>query len=261
MINHKYLLWVSTVVVGIFGIFLLASTAKISNTVPATNTVSFSGEGKVLAKPDIALVSFSIVTNSGTSKAAQDDNSKKSQKVTDFLKSQGVEEKDIKTSGYNVSPQYSYPRPEPIPFGVEKGYPDYYPGNPKITGYQITQSFEVKVRNLDEVSSILDGIVASEANQVYGLSFQVDEPNRLKEEAREMAIKEAKGKAKNLKKQLGISLGKIVSFSENGNSWPPLIYYKASALDSVGREKNALPSVPTGENEIVVNITLTYQIK
>ena len=260
--DYKYLIWSGTAVLVILSIFLLAHMGPTPDI--NTNTVSFSGEGKILAKPDIAVISFSIVTDAVTSKAAQDDNSKKSQKVTDFLKKQGINDKDIKTTGYNVYPQYDTQRPCPLSMQIsDQSYPAIYPcgdNNQKITSYQVTQSFEAKVRDLDKASSILDGVVTAGANQVYNLSFQIDKPEKLKDLAREMAIKDAKDKANNLRKQLGIRLGKIVNFSENGNGWP--IMYSAKTLEAGdGKGGDVMPSIPSGKNEITVNVTITYQIK
>lgn len=263
-------------------LFLLSNINHPRDTATTTNTVSFSGEGKVLAKPDIAVISFAVVTEATTSKVAQDANSQKSQKITDFLKKQGIEDKDIKTSSYNVYPQYGYPRPllrqgsegstVPMPLGANgmpvppesssagtgQSYPQYYDSNPKITGYQVNQSFEVKVRNLDKVSGILDGLVSAGANQVNNLGFQIDEPDKLKSEARALAIADAKKKADDLKNQLGIRLGRIVNFSENSGGWPgPIYMMEAKTADGRGSG----PSLPTGENEITINVTITYQIK
>ena len=240
---YKPLIWSGTIVLIILAVFLLVNTNKVWNTAATTNTVSFSGEGKVVAKPDIAKINLSIVTDAPTSKAAQDDNSKKSKAVTDYLKKQNIEEKDIKTTGYNIYPQYKYSQ-----FG----------GNPQITGYQVNQSMEVKIRDLDKVSNILDGVVSAGANQVNGLSFEIDNQDALKAEARAKAIADAKKKANELQSQVGISLGKIVNFSENTGGYP--IYFKSGAMETDGRG-GGCPSVPTGENEITVNISITYQIK
>jgi len=146
MNRYKYLIWTGTAVLAALFIFLITLTNQALNTATTTNTVSFSGEGKVFAKPDIAAVSFSVVTEARTSKVAQDDNSNKSQKIVDFLKSQKIDEKDIKTTGYNIYPQYSYPRPVPMGAEVQSypapapGSPVYYDSSPKITGYQVNQS-------------------------------------------------------------------------------------------------------------------------
>ena len=256
--QYKYFIWSGTVALAILTLFLLVMMNHVSNTATNSNTVSFTGEGKIFAIPDIAVVSFSILTEAKTSKAAQDSNSEKSKKVVDFLKNQDIAEKDIKTTGYNVYSQYSYPRP--LPLGVEnQSYPEYYDGNPKITGYQVNQSFEVKVRDLEKISAILDGLVTAGANQVNNLGFQIDDEEKIKNQAREIAIKDAKTKADNLKKQLGIRLGKIVNYTEGGY-YPPIYYVTEAKLDNRGGDI-AGPEIPLGENKIVVSVTITYQIK
>ena len=153
-------------------------------------------------------VNSAIPTKATTSKTAQDANSPKSRAVVEFLKKQGVEEKDIKTVSYNVYPQYSYPRFD----------------TPQINGYEVTQKFEVKIRDLDKTNIILDGLVLAGANNIANVSFTVDDPEKLKEEARSKAIKDAKKKADALEDQLGIRLGKIVNFSENTGGYPGPYY-------------------------------------
>lgn len=244
--NFKYLIWVATVFLAILCIYFLSSMDQNDRLSANTNTISFSGEGKITVKPDIGLVTASIVTEAKTSKEAQDSNSKKSSAVTDFLKKQGVDEKDIKTVGYNLSPQYDY-----SPLSSRR---------PGITGYQVRQSVEIKIRNLDKVSSILDGVVTAGANEVGQLTFTVDNMEKVRTEAREKAIAEAKSKAKELRKQLGIELGKIVNFSESGDRQVMPMY--ADMKYGVGGAAEASsPSISTGENEIVVNVSLTYQIR
>ena len=227
----------------ILSVFLLVSTNSAWNTAVTTNTISFNGEGKMVAKPDMAKISLTILTTATTSKIAQDDNSKRSKAVVDYLKSQKIDDKDIKTISYNISPQYKYP-----PYG----------GQATITGYQVNQTMEVKVCNLDNTSNILDGVVTAGANQVNQLSFEIDNPDALKAEARAKAIANAKQKAGELQSQVGISLGKIVNFSENTGGYPVPMMYEAKSL---GGGVGMAPAIPTGENEITVNVTLTYQIR
>ena len=83
--QYKYLIWAGTLVLVVLAVFLVASIDHLSNTATNTNTVSFSGEGRIFAKPDIAIISFSILTEAATSKKAQDDNSAKSEKVVKFF--------------------------------------------------------------------------------------------------------------------------------------------------------------------------------
>lgn len=256
---HKTIFyWSAIALVSVLTIFLVVSVSQKLNTATTTNTVTFSGEGKVSAKPDVATLEFSIITEANASKVAQDDNSRKSQKVTDFLKKQGIEEKDIKTTLYNIFPKYSYPRPVIYNQSVPSIMPPEISDQPKIVGYQVSQGFWVKVRNFDKLSGVIDGLVANGVNNVNNLGFSIDEPEKLKSEARAKAIADAKGKANELKNQIGISLGKIINFSENTGGYPGPYYAEAKGMDGGGV---AGPSLSPGENEITVNVTLTYQIK
>lgn len=265
--NYKYLIWAGTGVLIILGIFLMVMISHTLDTATNTNTVSFNGEGKVFAKPDISKISFSILTEAKTSKAAQDSNSEKSKKVVDFLKSQGIQDKDIKTSGYNVYPQYSN---SIRPCSVQAGSgttgmmaPQPYPctdNQQQISGYQVNQSFEVKVRDLDKVSTLLDGLVTAGANQVNNLGFTIDNIEAVKDQARELAIKDVKEKADTLKKQVGIRLGKIINFSE-GSYYPGPYAMEAKGMGGGMGGGGVAPSIPSGENEITINVTITYQIK
>lgn len=243
---YRHLVWAGTVFLIIAAVFTLVSINHKLNTAATTNTVSFSGQGKIVAKPDVAVAYLEIVTQANTSKSAQDENSRRSKVVVDFLKKQGVGEDDIKTNSYNIYPQYVYP-----PYG----------GRPSISGYQVTQSLEVKIRDLDKVSGILDGVVSAGVNQINNLSFQVDDPEKQREKAREEAIKDAKEKADRLEDSLGVRLGKIVNFAEDymGGPTPPIYYAKDMAGGFGGGGGG--PEIPTGTNEILVNVSITYQIK
>ena len=239
---NKPLVWAGTVALAVLSLFLLVAMSHIASTAATTNTVSFSGEGKVSAVPDIAVISASIVTQAVDSKSAQDQNSAKSKAVTDFLKKADIDEKDIKTTDYNIYPQYKYPTSG---------------GTPSVTGYQVTQGYEIKVRNLTKISVVLDGLVTAGANQVNNLGLQVENPEKLQAEARQKAIDDARGKADQLEDQVGIRLGKIVNFSENSGGYPVPMYYDAK----VGGMGGGGPEISTGTNDITVNVSITYQIK
>lgn len=243
-LNYQWLFWAVLAFVVIVSAYFLVSINQKLNTATTTNTVSFSGEGKVLAKPDVAVINLSIVTEATTSKAAQDENSRKSRTVTDFLTKQDVDDKDIKTTGYNIYPQYQYPQNQ----------------KPQISGYQVNQAIQVKVRDLDKTDTILDGIVSAGVNQVNSFQLTIDDPEALRAEARKKAIEAANEKADTLKSQLNIRLGRIVNFSESSGGAYPVPMYESS-YKGMGMGGGGGPSVPTGENEIVVDVTITYQIK
>jgi len=250
--QHKALIaTIITIVVCLFLVLTLLCVIGIVNKIKEHryigrdavygNMISFSGEGKVYSKPDIALITLSVVTDGSTVASVQDKNTKKMNSVIDFLKKSGIEDKDIKTTNYQLYPQYNYE----------------YTKIPQIVGYQISQSVEVKIRNLDKVGDILEGSVSAGVNQVYSLYFKVDQDEALKSQARELAIADAKKKAAETAQQLGIKLGKLSGFTE-GSSYPaPYPLYKEAGGVGGG---GATPDIQVGENEILVNVTLTYEI-
>jgi len=207
----------------------------------SNNTISFTGEGKVYTTPDIVFVDFSVVTQGADINNVQEDNTKKMNKVIDFLKGFGIEEKDIKTTNYNLYPQYTYENNQ----------------IPQIMGYQISQTLSVKIRKIDQAGEILKKVVNTGINQVNSFYFGVENDEAAKEQAREIAIEEAKKKAEKLASQIGIKLGKIIGFSDNSNNYP--VMYDSYKAYGMGR--GGTPNIQAGENEITINVTLIYEIK
>ena len=234
--------WVSTDII---------NKIKVRENMPAMNTLVVSATNDVYAKPDLALTTFSVVSEAKTVELAMQDNAAKMNAVIASVKSQGVEDKDLKTTNFNISPRYEWENPA-------CAY-SYCPSGKRIlTGYDINQSLEVKMRDLTKIGSIIEGATEAGANEVGSLQFTIDNEDALKEEARNNAIEEAKSKAKNLAEKLDIRLVKIVSFSESGSF--PVPYYATSAKEASGMGGGA-PDIQTGENKISVTVSLTYQIK
>jgi len=234
--------WVSTDII---------NKIKVRENMPAMNTLVVSATNDVYAKPDLALTTFSVVSEAKTVQGAMQDNAAKMNAVIASVKSQGVEDKDLKTTNFNISPRYEWENPA-------CAY-SYCPSGKRIlTGYDINQSLEVKMRDLTKIGSIIEGATEAGANEVGSLQFTIDNEDALKEEARNNAIEEAKSKAKNLAEKLDIRLVKIVSFSESGSF--PVPYYATSAKEASGMGGGA-PDIQTGENKISVTVSLTYQIK
>lgn len=229
-------------------IFLAAATySKIIETRYAgqtsqyKNTISVSGEGKVVAKPDIGQVSLSVISDASAVVAAQKDNTDKMNRVIQAMKDLGIKEEDLKTTSYNISPRYQYS-------------PN---GRSDIIGYEVAQNMDVKIRDLTKVSDILGKAATAGANQVGSLIFTFDNPETLQSQARQKAIDNAKQKAKDLAGSLGVALGKVVSFNESSASQPIPMY----ASDALGRGGGgATPVIQTGQNEIDINVNISYEI-
>ncbi|MBI5742473.1 MAG: SIMPL domain-containing protein [Candidatus Niyogibacteria bacterium] len=207
------------------------------------NTISVTGEGKVLAKPDIGQVSLAVVQSAATVEAAQSAATKAMNDIMKFLKDSGVAEKDIKTTEYSVYPLY-----------------DYSDGKRMARGYEVRQGLTVKIRELADAGKIVAGSAERGANQVGGITFTTEDPTLIKEEARRKAIADAKQKAKVLARDLGVSLGDIVSFNESGGGYP-IFYAKAMGGAERGGDAAPVPDIAPGENETAVNVTITFEIQ
>ncbi|MEI6494570.1 MAG: SIMPL domain-containing protein [bacterium] len=214
---------------------------------------SATGEGKVVAKPDIASFSFQVVDQGGKDiGAVQKTNTDKVNKVLDYLKKEGVKAEDITTSGYNIEPRYQY-------YGCNNG--GVCPPS-EIAGYTVNQSVDVKVRDFSKVGQMLGGVVASGANTVSQLSFKVDNETRLRAEARALAIKKAEAQAKETARAAGVKLGRLLFIEESNNPIGPIPYGVGGGADmKLSAEVASVPNIAPGSQEIVVNVVLRYELK
>ena len=229
-------------------------------------TISFSGHGEVNAVPDIASVYFTISKDAKTAKDAQASVAVVEKKALDFLKSKDIADKDIKTSNASVYPKYEYKQavcPQPVSIGAPDGVvsPSYYcpSGKQVLTGYTASESITVKIRKVDDAGIVMQGLGEAGVSDLSGPNFTIDKEDALKAEARKLAIKDAKDKAKILAKDLNVSLVKITSFYENSNGYP-MMY--ASAMEKAIDSRTPAPAeLPKGENTISSDVTITYEIR
>lgn len=211
------------------------------------NRISISGEGEIYATPDIAVIDVSVLTEERTVAEAMDSNTEKMNNIINALKNNmAIDEKDIKTTNFNIYPQYSY---------------NSDTGQRSLDGYNISQNINVKIRNLDNVGQVIQSVTSLGANNVSDLSFTFDDDEALKNQAREKAIENAKQKAKDLASQLGVKLVNIVDFSES--SYTPV--YSSGMSYKVMEESRdsavAAPTISTGENKVTSNVYITYVIE
>lgn len=246
---------------GVLALFLFVATISelksykfIGSGVAATNTITVNGEGEVFAVPDTAVFSVTVRETAKQVKDAQDSAAKKGNDIIAYLKQGGVDEKDIKTTDYSVSPQYEW-RQGACPQG---GYCP--PGKQIMTGFEVRQALSVKVRDTKKAGELLSGVGSRGAAEVSGLSFTIDDEDALKAEARDKAIAKAKGKAEVLAKSLGVSLVRVVGFNENDGGRPIYAYGLGMAMASKDSASPA-PEIPVGQNKIVSNVSVTYEIR
>ncbi|MFA5013212.1 MAG: SIMPL domain-containing protein [Candidatus Paceibacterota bacterium] len=240
--------------------FLVAINAKIKETQrpskETTTTVSVSKTGTVYVQADLAVVDLTVTTEAKSADGALTQNRAKASKVLEFLKAQGVQEKDIKTINYNLYPRYEYSK---AGAGAEI-YPPISDGQRYLVGYDATETIEVKIRELDKIGAITQGAVTAGVTDVGSLNFTVESEDAAKNQARSQAIVNARAEAEMIASGLGVQLGQIVGYTES-NNFP---YYgmggAMKSLDSSVATPSAVP-VAVGENKVEVTVNITYEIK
>ena len=228
---------------------IIGNEVKRANFIGLNNshlrTINVMGEGKTYAIPDTASISFSVITIDEKSEVALNENNKKSDAVVNYLKEQGIEKENIQTVGLNVQPIYERD-------------PDSWT-EMQIIHYQVTNRIEVKFKDLDKVNTVIDGAIRVGANKVDSFLFLISDEEELKTETREKAIQEARKKAKETTAALGVKLGRVISFSESRDYYTfPVMQKEMMAMDQEG----TIPEMPIepGENEIIITVTIEYEI-
>jgi uncharacterized protein YggE len=220
---------------------------------PETRTISVTGQGKISAVPNVADVNLGVVTQGETAREALSANTEKMAALHKVLKERGVASKDIQTTNLNVSPRYSQPPQPTLP-----GRPQTAEFTPKIVGYDVTNTVTITARDLDKFGDLLDAVVTAGANQMHGISFRIDAPESLLDEARKHAMADARHKADLLAGEAGVVVGPPISIIDSGDSSPP------PPRPMMGRAMKAMAApvpIAAGEQELSVTVHVVYELK
>ena len=211
-----------------------------AETAPAT--IAVTGEGKVEMAPDMAMLSLGVMTQADTAAAALKANSDGLSGALDRLKAAGIEGRDIQTSGLSLHPNIDYSST-----GRE----------PQVRGYTASNMLTVRLRDLSVLGQTLDAVVTEGANTLNGLSFGLQNPDEATDEARRRAVADATHKAALYAEAAGVTLGRIVTISEQGNYGGPQPMMMAEAR--LAKDAGSVP-VASGEISIGATISVVYEI-
>ncbi len=250
-----------------FVVKVLSEWRYYQNADQSFNSITVYGYGEVFATPDIANVSFSIRKDAKTVKEAQDAVAEVEAKALEALKTNNVEDKDIKTVSASFNPKYEYQQKVcPQTVGPDGAFvPSYYCGGGKqvLVGYEAYENISVKVRDVDSVGKLMQDLGAIGVSDLSGPNFAIDDEDTLKAEAKKLAIEDARAKAKALAKNLGVKLGDVMSFYDDSSDFGSPMYYGRDMMLSSEKAYGApAPAeLPKGENMINSNVTITFEIR
>lgn len=204
-----------------------------------------SGEGDAAIAPDMAIVSLGVAETRKTAREALDVANSAMSAVIDALKKQGIAPRDLQTSGLSIQAQYVYPQNE-----------DGTPKPPVLTGYSVSNTLTVRIRDLTKVGTVIDQAVTLGVNQGGDIRFTNEDPAKTVATARAEAVKDAIEKARTLADAAGVKVGRILEITEAGNTEDP------RPLMSARMAKQAEDAVPVeaGENSYSVNVNVTFAI-
>jgi uncharacterized protein YggE len=206
-------------------------------------TMNVNGSGKAYLTPDIAYVNIGVHTEGPNAAETVAENSTQSQAVLDALIKLGIDKKDILTTNFSIYPQQQYDT------------------DGKPTGkmlYQVDNTVYVTVRDIEQVGEVLDKAVASGANSINGIQFDVADKTAALSEARKAAVSDAQDKAAELAQASGITLGAIQTISEYTSGSPMPVMYDTAMVKVV--EASSVP-VSTGQLTITIEVNIVYEIK
>ncbi len=219
-----------------------ANAAALQDGAAGGEGITVSGQGTVTLVPDTGSLSLGVSILANTAREARDQAATAMSKLLDSVKGNGIDAKEINTTQFSLNPEY-----------------DYSAGRSRITGYRVTNTVSVKVRELDRVPEVIDDAVDAVGDplQISGVSFVVDDPSAALTQARSLAMGDAAAKAKQLAELGGVSLGKPITISESSSAPPPPVFFDRAAGAA---EAPATPIEP-GQLQVSVNVQVTYAIQ
>lgn len=252
----RFVKWgsVAVIVLAVFlGVQTLIAFKNLRGIDPSYNSISVSGRGEVVGIPDVATFSFNVSADASTVTTAQTQVTEKMDAILAELEKLGIAENDIKTTDYSVYPKYTYE--------TAICSPTYCPPGRQIqNGYTANHGVSVKVRDTEQAGAALSVAGDNGATGLSNISFTIDKPEEIVDEARAMAIADAKARAEVLADELGVKLVRVVSFYEDNQDSPEYYVMNAREMDG-GVSAPKAPSLPVGENKTTASVTVVYEIR
>ena len=215
----------------------LAQTSAGDTSSPS---IAVAGHGKVEGAPDTATVTIGVETHDPSAQAALNRNNVEATALINELKAKGVAGKDIQTSNLSVNPDYDL-----------KGH---------VTGYGVSNTVTVKLRDLTNAGKIIDAAAAKVGNDIrlQGVQFSIDNTSSLIAKARADAVKDALAQGHQLADAGGVTLGSIRLIDDTGTQLPPPTTFYGGAADQA-MARAAVP-IETGTQELSVDVTVVFNI-
>jgi uncharacterized protein YggE len=246
-LSRPRLRWLGAGLAGLLTVTLMGigagtASAQTDGDGETLRTLSVSGTGRVNAVPDVADITIGVVEQAKEAGAASQKAAASMEGVVKALLDLGIDEKDIQTTNLSLNPRY-----------------DWNSQPAKVVGWEANNQVSVTVRDIDQVGPVVDATVEAGANQIYGISFRVEDPTEAQMVARTAAVEDARAKADQLAAAAGVEITAVISISESGGQPPQPIFFERAEM-ALAADGGASTPVLAGEVELSVNVVIQYEI-
>ena len=204
-------------------------------------TIVVPGVGRLTVEPDIATIRLGVAITRPTASAAREAAAATMAAVLDAVTAAGVDRRDLRTSLIGLGPITDY--------SGESG--------PRVTGYQLTNTVEMAVRDLPSAGRIVDAGLSAGASSLDGLDFRLEDPTDAQAQGRRAAVDDARARAATLATAAGVSLGAVVGIVEGGGPSP---MFEQGGVAEMALKAGADTPIEAGTQEIVVSLVVTFRI-
>ncbi|MTH64659.1 SIMPL domain-containing protein [Paracoccus shanxieyensis] len=201
--------------------------------------LTVTGQGMSSAQPDLAQITVGVSTEATTAAEAMSQNATRQSAVIEALKAEGIEARDIQTSGLNLSPKMQYPDGQA----------------PQLVGYTAQNTVNIRVRDLAGLGTVLDKLVATGANEINGISFSREDMNEAQDQARAEAVKDARRRAELMAEAAGMRLGELRSLSDS-----PVVEGPRPMMAMRAEAKADATPIEAGELSVSAQVTAIYDM-
>lgn len=224
------------------------STSNVGNQPFVSNSIAVNGEGKVYATPDIFIFNVSVNQTANTTREAFQMANTKISEIRKALKDAGVADKDVQTTNISMYPHYEYD------------------GNRSTAkGYDANQQLTVTVRKLEDSGKVMDSVTAVEGAQINSTQYDIDDKEKIYEQARKMAYEKAKEKADQLADLADVRLGKVSSISDVVMNYTPVPMYAQNAKMEMdvaqGMGGSVSSELAPGQMVFTLSVNVVYGIE
>lgn len=228
----------------IFAATALISLPAMAQEESLDHTITLQGVGEVAGAPDMATLTSGVISQADTARDALTQNNAAVNKLMNLMRDMGIEDRDLQTTNFSIQPLYE-----------RNNENNNTRRDPKVIGYQVSNSITVRVRDLDQVGAVLDQAVTVGANSIDGITFSVSEPDEMYNDARRAAVEDAMQKAELYADAAGVTLGDITRITEADYGRPQQENFAMARMAS----DSAVP-VASGELTFSSRVSIVWEI-